>query len=116
VEGAAQHMHQEQDPHRRQSEVEALEATVQALRDDLRLAIDAAHAAEAAKGAEAGRRVRLENELAAAEERLREMVDILAHLDQRTADAVRAHQEFHDSRSYRFLHTVLAPYRRVRRR
>ena len=97
-------------------ELDQLRETVQSLRDDLRLAIDTAHAAEAAKGAEAGQRITLENQLAVAEERLREMVDIVAHLDQRTADAVREHQEFHESRSYRFLHAVLAPYRRVRSR
>ena len=97
-------------------ELDQLRATVQALRDDLRLAVDTAHAAEAAKGAEAGQRIKLEHQLAAAEERLREMVDIVAHLDQRTADAVREHQAFHESRSYRFLHAVLAPYRRVRSR
>jgi hypothetical protein len=97
-------------------ELDQLRATVQSLRDDLRLAIDTAHAAEAAKGAEAGQRIKLENQVAAAEERLREMVDIVAHLDQRTADAVREHQAFHESRSYRLLNAVLAPYRRVRSR
>lgn len=95
-------------------ELASLRTTMQTMRDDLRRAIDAAHAAEASKGQEAGRRIRLEHELAIAEERIREMVDLLALLDQQVGTAKAAHEAFLTSRSYRLLNRVLAPYRRLR--
>jgi hypothetical protein len=83
------------------------------LRSELRVAIDAAHAADAERATALARLRAVEIRLDAAVEREKEFVDLLARIDLDTAEARHRYQELLASPSFRLFSTLMRPYRRL---
>ena len=95
-------------------EVALLRQQVEDLRHDLRAAVDAVRAAEAERATAAGRLRHVEYALHVAEEREKELVDLVAKIDEDTAEARSRYDELVHARSFKVYRKLLAPYVRLR--
>ena len=98
------------------SDVRSLERQVEDLRHALRVAVDAAEAAEAAHGVTAGQLRHHQYALDVAKERQREMVDIVAKIDEDARQRTQDYTDLKASTTFKIFWALMTPYRKLRRR
>lgn len=96
-------------------------ATIAQLRNDLRVAIDAAHAADARRASVESRLAHVEYALDVAKAREGQVEDLVAEIDELAGGDIaallaehRQHEELIESRSFKAIWKLLTPYRRLR--
>lgn len=97
-----------------ESTVAELRSTVERLRDDLRIAIDAAHGADAERATVAGRLRHVEYALDLALARETEVAELIEELDRLAGGDAQRLAALANSRSFRVYRGLLAPYHRLR--